>query len=242
MGLPFFLELGIVPRMEKNLFPMILEKINSGQIQRINVVGTSGSGKSTFAKSLASKLRCKYVEMDKLFWEPHWQEKEDQRFFSDLEAALHEDRWVLDGNYFRTQPIKWKRVDLVIWLDFSFLLTFTRALKRSIVRAITKVELWQGTGNKESFRKTFFHKDSILWWTITSYSRNKERYLKLDEQCSNEFHVAPLAFGSGDGSRTFERREGEKSAPFLFLRLKNPQQAAKFLENIPCAKADSSAI
>lgn len=228
--------------MEKKHFQWILEKIRSGQIQRINVVGTSGSGKSTFAKSLASKMGSPYVEMDKIFWEPHWKEKEDQRFFSDLKEALQGDRWVLDGNYFRTQPIKWKRVDLVIWLDYSFSLTFYRAFKRSIVRAITKVELWEGTGNRESFRKTFFHKDSILWWTFTSYSRNKKHYSLLDGHCSMEFTANPLALESRDRSSIAkETLEGE-SAPFLFLRLRNPQHAAQFLENISCGKVDSSAI
>ncbi len=205
------------------------------------MVGTSGSGKSTFAKSLASKMGFPYVEMDKLFWEPHWMEKEDQKFFSDLEAALQKDQWVLDGNYFRTQPIKWRRVDIVIWLDFSLPLTFTRALKRSIVRAITKIELWEGTGNRESFRKTFFHKDSILWWTLTSYSKNKERYSKLDEQCSTAFDVDLSAKEDGGVFASTEKNPAGKGAPFLFLRLKNPRQAALFLENISCAKEDSSA-
>ncbi|MBT4141869.1 MAG: adenylate kinase, partial [Chloroflexi bacterium] len=29
---------------------------------RINVIGTSGSGKSTFSKQLAQKLDCPYIE------------------------------------------------------------------------------------------------------------------------------------------------------------------------------------
>jgi len=38
------------------------------------------------------------------------------------------------GNYTRTIPIKWERVELVVWLDYSFpkTLAFTRAIKRSI--------------------------------------------------------------------------------------------------------------
>lgn len=35
---------------------------------KINVVGTSGSGKSTFSRRLAAQLAIPYIEMDALFW------------------------------------------------------------------------------------------------------------------------------------------------------------------------------
>ena len=43
-------------------------------MKRINVVGTSGSGKSTFSQVLANKLNYPYLEMDAMFWKPNWQE------------------------------------------------------------------------------------------------------------------------------------------------------------------------
>lgn len=42
-------------------------------MKKVNVLGTSGSGKSTFAKALADKLNCAYVEMDGLFLLDNWQ-------------------------------------------------------------------------------------------------------------------------------------------------------------------------
>jgi len=49
---------------------------NRGQdvMRRINVVGTSASGKSTFARMLAQKLQLDYIELDDLFWLDDWQE------------------------------------------------------------------------------------------------------------------------------------------------------------------------
>ena len=146
---------------------------------KINVIGTSGSGKSTFAKKLAGTLAIKYIEMDALFWKPHWQESSDDEFLAKIQSALNFDRWVLDGNYSRTQPIKWQEVDTIIWLDYGFARTFSQVLTRSIKRAWNKNELWQGTGNKESFYKTFFHKDSIILWMLKNYHRNKLRYQLL---------------------------------------------------------------
>ena len=71
-------------------------------------MGTSGSGKTSVARRIAKKLNIPYVELDELFWKPNWTESKDEEFFPKLEEALSVDGWVLDGNYTRTIPIKWK--------------------------------------------------------------------------------------------------------------------------------------
>jgi len=75
-------------------------------MKKINVVGTSGSGKSTFSRTLATRLGYPYLEMDAMFWKPNWQESTDEEFFAKLNSALSQERWVLDGNYNRTVDIK----------------------------------------------------------------------------------------------------------------------------------------
>ena len=111
---------------------------------RINVVGTSGSGKSTFAKSIAKKFNAPYVQLDELHWKPNWEESSDEEFFPKLEKALLSDMWILDGNYTRTIPIKWKRVQMVVYLDLPFHVVLYRIVKRSLLRGIRKEELWHG--------------------------------------------------------------------------------------------------
>ncbi len=43
----------------------------------INIVGTSASGKPTFARQLGQKLGLAHIEMDDLFWQDDWQETPD---------------------------------------------------------------------------------------------------------------------------------------------------------------------
>jgi len=148
-------------------------------MKRINIVGTSGSGKSTFARLLSAKLNYPYLEMDALYWQPNWREPSDQDFFSLLQQQLSADTWVLDGNYNRTVPVKWAGVDTVIWLDYSFSRTLFQALKRALIRCTTKQELWPETGNVESFRRSFFSKDSVVLWTLKSYKSNRKRYQSM---------------------------------------------------------------
>jgi adenylate kinase family enzyme len=141
---------------------------------KINVIGTSGSGKTTFGKQLAETLSIPFIEMDALFWGPNWTPTDDEVFFSRLEKALEGDKWVLDGNYSRTTPLKLSRVDVVIWLDFSFPRTSFQAITRAIQRLLSNEELWPGTGNRESLRM-LFSKDSIVLWTLTTYTRRRKR-------------------------------------------------------------------
>ena len=130
---------------------------------RINVVGTSGSGKSTFAKSIAKKFNAPYVQLDELHWKPNWEESSDKEFFPKLEKALLSDVWILDGNYTRTIPIKWKRVQMVVYLDLPFHVVLYRIIKRSLLRGIRKEELWHG--NRETVWKLspYYHAITLLF-------------------------------------------------------------------------------
>jgi len=144
---------------------------------KINVVGTSGSGKSTLARLIARELAIPYVEMDRLYWRADWQGTPDDAFLEKLESALTASAdWVLDGNYNRTRPVKWRDVDLVVWVDYGFARTLCQAVARAFKRAWRKQELWPGTGNRESFRRAFFSRESIILWMLKTWRSNRARY------------------------------------------------------------------
>lgn len=175
-------------------------------MKKINVVGTSGSGKSTFSHMLAARLNYPYLEMDAMFWKPNWQESSDEEFFAKLDSALSQEKWVLDGNYNRTVDIKWADVDHVIWIDYPFSRTIYQAIKRAFIRSITKTELWDKTGNVETFRKSFFSRDSVILWTLKTYNRNRVRYIEMFND--------------------------PKYRHIKFVRLKSPKIAKKFIDEL----------
>ncbi|MBS1594394.1 MAG: adenylate kinase [Bacteroidetes bacterium] len=146
-----------------------------GDLRRVSVIGTSGSGKSTFARRLAAMMHAPHIELDQLYWGPEWTEPTDDVFFPKIETALSGDSWVIDGNYTRTQPIKWARVQLVIWLDFPLWLTLYRVTTRALSRILTQRELWPGTGNRETWAK-LFGKDSIVRWSYDTHASNIVKY------------------------------------------------------------------
>ena len=55
-------------------------------MQRILVMGSSGSGKSTFARRLSEATGIPFVSLDALFWKPGWQPSES----ADFEARVTE--------------------------------------------------------------------------------------------------------------------------------------------------------
>ena len=68
-------------------------------LSRVNVVGTSGSGKSTFCKRLSELLDAPHIEMDRLYHKPNWGEPTSEEFEAIVAEAIKPDCWVLDGNY-----------------------------------------------------------------------------------------------------------------------------------------------
>ncbi|QLK63511.1 adenylate kinase (plasmid) [Enterobacteriaceae bacterium Kacie_13] len=147
---------------------------------KINVIGTSGSGKSTVARGISEKLNIPYIQLDALFWRADWQGTPDEIFFAKIEESLSDKTgWVIDGNYKRTQSIKWRDVDMIVWVDYAFARTLYQAVRRAATRALGQEEIWPGTGNRETFRKSFFSRDSIILWTLKTYQKNRRQYQAL---------------------------------------------------------------
>lgn len=146
-------------------------------MQKIIVVGTTSSGKSRLAAKIAAKLNIHHIQLDSLFWKANWGETPDAEFFEKIKKEIAHDQWVIDGNYTRTRHITWKEADTIIWIDLPFWLTFYQNVSRSVQRAITQKELWEGTGNKESFAK-MFSSDSIILWLLKTYHANIKKYEK----------------------------------------------------------------
>jgi hypothetical protein len=71
----------------------------------------------------------------------------------------------------------WPRAGAVVWLNYSFATVLWRVFVRSLRRMATKKVLWNG--NRESFRRTFLSRDSILLWVISAYHRRRREYAAL---------------------------------------------------------------
>ncbi len=146
-------------------------------MKRVVIIGSSCSGKSTFAKQLADKLAVTHIELDQLHWLPDWVERPDPEFRGLVDKASAAERWVIDGNYSVARDIFWPRATTIIWLNHSFPLVLYRAVTRSIHRSSTKKPLF--AGNIETFRHSFFSRESIILWVLKTFHTKRARYVNL---------------------------------------------------------------
>jgi adenylate kinase family enzyme len=143
-------------------------------LQRIVVVGTTGSGKTTLARNLASRLGLPHVELDALNWGPDWTERPVEEFQADLDRATAGPAWVADGNYRRAGNLHWARADTVVWLDYPLGLILWRLWWRTWGRWLRREELW--SGNRERMTTHLFSRDSLFLWALQTYRRRRREY------------------------------------------------------------------
>ena len=144
-------------------------------LDRVVVVGTTGSGKSTFARQLADRLSSRCVELDALYWGPQWTPRND--FKQQVLHAVQEPRWVIDGNYAIVRDIVWRHSTAIVWLDYSFFRIFSQAFRRTVRRVVLQDRLYGD--NRETLGSTFFDIDSPLWLVARTYSRRRREYSLL---------------------------------------------------------------
>jgi adenylate kinase family enzyme len=146
-------------------------------MERVIVIGTSCSGKTTLARRVAEVIGSPHIELDSIHWGPNWTEAPTDAFRAAVLERVQDRSWVVDGNYSRVQDIVWPRATDAIWLNYPFPVVFGRALRRTLRRVLLREPLFNA--NRESFRSAFLSRESILWWVITTFRRRRRQYRAL---------------------------------------------------------------
>ena len=141
---------------------------------RVLVIGTSASGKTTFARRLGAIVDAPVVELDALHWMENWQERPLDDFSKLVEQATAGPAWITDGCYSHIREMLWPKATLVVWLNYSLPRVFWQGLERTVRRSLRREELWNG--NRESLSKALLTKDSILLWILTSFHRRRREF------------------------------------------------------------------
>ena len=117
---------------------------------RVAVVGSSGSGKTTFARGLAEALNISHVELDSIFHQAEWTPINVEEFEARVGEVVRGERWVIDGNYASVRDLVWSRAKVVVWLDLPLWRVMQQLVRRTVRRGLARQELWNG--NRESWR------------------------------------------------------------------------------------------
>lgn len=86
-------------------------------MERAIVIGCPGSGKSTFSRKLAAKTGLPLHYLDMIWHRPDRTVIGRDEFDRRLTDILSKERWIIDGNYARTLPMRLTRCDTVFFFD-----------------------------------------------------------------------------------------------------------------------------
>lgn len=148
-------------------------------VNRVVVVGSSGSGKTTVALEIARRLGVPHLEMDAVVHAKGWNSTPDPEFQRIMDEFTSQGRWVVDGNYtdHGIPVVVWPRADTFVWIDPPKRVVMVRVVRRTLRRVITRTRLWD-SGLTEPLSNLYKRDpyENIIVWTWTRYDHVRTRY------------------------------------------------------------------
>jgi adenylate kinase family enzyme len=86
-------------------------------MERVVVVGCGGSGKTYVARRLAERLNLPLTHLDGVYYDADWNPLPQDDFADRQRELVARPRWLIEGNYASTLPIRRALADTVIFLD-----------------------------------------------------------------------------------------------------------------------------
>ncbi len=131
--------------------------------ERVAVAGVSGVGKSTLAGRISDVLDVPYTEIDGLYHGGGWIPRAG--FLADVELFTREPAWTTEWQYREARPLISGRADTLVWLDLPAPVALTRVVRRTIIRARTKAELWNGN-TEPGVWHALTDREGIIRWAV----------------------------------------------------------------------------
>ena len=139
------------------------------------VTSASGTGGTSLGRATARRLGLPFHELDALFWKPGWVESTAEELHAAVEPIVATDAWVIDGSYqSKIGQLVLGSADVVVWLDLPMHVWLPRLVARTFGRARSGEVLWDG--NRESLRKAFLSRDSLILFTLRHFRARRRTY------------------------------------------------------------------
>lgn len=139
------------------------------QLKKIHIIGSVGSGKTTFARKLSDKTKITYYELDNVVWKRRENEdvhdvkrspKERDAYFAEI---LGTDAWIVEG----VHSVDWvmasvRQADVIILLDTNYFIRVYRIIRRFILQ-------------KVGLEKANYVPSFKIFWRMFKWNRQFER-------------------------------------------------------------------
>jgi adenylate kinase family enzyme len=192
---------------------MLSEKVEEQRkgddyMNRVLVLGSPGSGKSTLSQKLNRILNLPVIHLDKYFWKPNWVSTPNEEWDQIVVEFTNKDQWIIDGNYSRTIDNRINRADLIVFLDMPVLLCIYRVIKRRIIyHKKTRPDL-----NEECPEKLDW---DFFKWVWNYRKRSRMRTITKLEQAQKEGRQVIILKTRRQVNEFIKGLEGEESGPHI---------------------------
>lgn len=155
--------------------------------RRIVIQGVTGAGKSTAAREWAAMMNVQVIDYDNdVLWMPAalspWTQYSPEQQRERVRGHMRAGAWVMASCGSRTTDIVYPQTDVIVYLDYSPLVTFTRLFKRTMGRALRGETCCNG--NKESLRLALLSKDSIFLWWLQTWRERRNHARSMEEDAT----------------------------------------------------------
>lgn len=99
-------------------------------MDRILVLGSGGSGKSTLSRLMGDRLDLPVIHLDTHYWNAGWTPTPEPLWRDRVSALVAQPRWIMDGNFSGTFDLRFPRAQGVVFLDIPRILCLARVLRR----------------------------------------------------------------------------------------------------------------
>ena len=104
--------------------------------RRVLVIGTAGSGKSTFSRALSARTGLPVIHLDVHYWKPGWVKPSEDEWRNTQRRLLSGRAWIADGNDLETLEVRLDLADTVVLLDTPWWTCASRAFMRGLRKPV----------------------------------------------------------------------------------------------------------
>eukprot|EP00466_Bigelowiella_natans_P002409 jgi/Bigna1/91470/estExt_fgenesh1_pg.C_1020017 len=198
-------------------------------MDRVLVVGSTSSGKTTLAARLANMTKKTHVELDNLYHKPGWGSSSHEEMRCKVKRAISScghTGFTTCGNYRCVRDILCDHSTVVIWLDYSLLVNLIRLLSRTTSRWWKQEIICNGNVENLWDQVNPFAPEKSLFYHLLGFHWEKRR------RYSSAFQVGTFPLGRHDKDGFYKLKH------HIVLRFRSPAETEKYLSDVAKAVCD----
>ena len=151
-------------------------------MERICIIGGSGTGKTTLSNNLGKELNLPVYHIDGIHHLKDWEIRDKNERDQIILEKVSQSKWIIDGTYRSTLQQRLEKADCVIYLDYSTFAQIIGILKRFIKNHGKEKE--EIPGCKERMNWKFF-------WFVVNWrkTRRTEILEKINIIDNNKIYI-----------------------------------------------------